>query len=85
MQGTDVRDGGEHRIGKPGLAGSGEAILARGFTEQRYVHREFNALKMEPDEDPKKLISTVDQTAKELRRLGGTVSEHESNVTTIMM
>ena len=43
--------------------------------------REFNLLKMELGEDPKKFTMRVDRVARELRQVGKAVDEDDKNLT----
>ena len=42
--------------------------------------REFNSLKMERGEDPKKFTMRVDRVARELRRVGNAVGADDKNL-----
>ena len=53
---------------------------ATGLKEKSRLMREFNSLRMELGEDPKKFIMRVDRVARELRRVGKAVDEDDKNL-----
>ena len=53
---------------------------ACGLKEKSKLMREFNSLKVELGEDPKKFTLRVDRVARELRRVGKAVDEDNKNL-----